>query len=305
MGKRAASSTLGIAPALRGGAMSVTLQKAMLVAVLALGGFAAGCDQPKPKCAAAHGNFAATFTLVSGDGPCAELTSGVLNVQSYNDPKSESDRVLDPNKPTLAIQTQETTDVLWSGREVDPDEHTFAFGAFDEPEPNGEGLCTVRSLSRAVLRAPATEEVPEMMIDECTTEPAQPAQPAIDIGYRWSNIRIVMTPAAIGTKLEADLEYTVDGCTAEYRVAAVWPLVECGSPVEGGDEPADAGMEEEPAEGDEDGGVDPVDSGCPIVEEEPPPPELEADDSLCETQQAIPDFPVTCDPVLLMCVLDD
>jgi hypothetical protein len=34
-------------------------------------------------------------------------------------------------------------------------------------------------------------------------------------------------------------------------------------------------------------------------------PELEADDELCKTQQQIPDFPVTCDPAFLMCVLDD
>jgi hypothetical protein len=275
--------------------------------LLALAAFAAGCDQPKPKCAAAHGNFAATFKLVSGDGPCAELESGILNVQSYNDPKSDSDPVLDPNKPTLAIQTQETTDVLWSGRETDPDEKPFAFGAFDKPDPDDEGFCTVRSLSLAVLRADATEAVPEMMIDECTIEPAQPAMDAIDISYKWRNVRVVMTPRAIGTKFEADLEYTVDGCTAEYEVAAVWPLVECGSPVEGGeDEPLpDAGEEEEPAASDEDAGVDAVDSGCPPAEEPEPMPELEADDELCESQTMIPDFPVTCDPALLMCVLDD
>lgn len=274
--------------------------------ILVLAAFAAGCDQPKPKCVAAHGKFAATFKLVSGDGPCAELTSGVLNVQSYNDPKSDSDRMLDPNKPTLAIETQETTDVIASGRETDPDAKPFAFGAFDEPDPDDEGFCTVRSLSRAVLRADATDAVPEMMIDECTTEPAQPVMPAIDISYRWRNVRIVVTPKAIGTKLEADLEYTIDDCTAEYEVAAVWPVVNCGSPVEGGeDDPPDAGSEEEPAGSDEDAGVDAADSGCPPVEEPEPTPELEADDDLCETQEAIPDFPVTCDPTLLMCVLDD
>jgi len=288
---------------------------AFVFAQVTLAPLAVGCDQPEPKCAAAHGNFAATFTLVSGAGACAELTSGVLNIQSYNDSKSDSDPVLDPDKPTLAIQTQETTDVLWSGRPVDADGRPFAFGAFDDPDPDDEGFCTVRSLSRAVLRADATEAMPEMMIDECTTQPAQPAQPAIDISYRWTNVRVVMTPAAIGTRLEADLEYTVGDCTAEYRVAAVWPVVECGSPVEGGEEPADAGMSDPPPGGDEDGGADgdedagaepaPADSGCPVVEEEPPPPELEADDEICETQGAIPDVDVRCDPAILMCVLDD
>ena len=252
------------------------------------------CDQPKPKCTAAHGNFAATFELVSGEGACAELTSGVLNVQSYNDPKDGPGTVLDQDKPTLAIQTQDTTDVLWSGRATDPDETTYAFGPFDTSEPDGDGICSVGSLSEAVLKADATEEIPPMMIDECTTDPGAPAQPEIDIRYKWTNVRIVVTPAAIGTKLEADLEYTVGDCTAEYKVAAVWPVGECGSPVEGSGEPAP--MDEE------DAGVDP---NCPQEESEPPPPELEADDEICETQGAIPDFALSCDPTLLMCVLDD
>jgi hypothetical protein len=262
----------------------------------------AGCDQPEPKCTAAHGGFAARFTLVSGEGACAELTSGVLNVQSYNEQTSESDKRLDPDKPTLAIQVQEVTDILGSGREVEAEGKPYAFGAFDAPEPDGSGICTVSSLSRAVLKAAATDEVPETMVDECTTEPAMPAQPAVDLSYRWSNVRIVVTPKAIGTKLEADLQYTADGCTAKYKVAAVWPLVECGSPVEGSDEPSDAPVA--PVD-DEDAGAEPIDAGCPPEEMEPPSPELEADDDLCESQSAIPDFAVRCDPDLLMCVLDD
>jgi hypothetical protein len=267
-----------------------------------LGLFALACDQPKPKCTAAHGPFAATFTLVSGEGACAELSSGVLNVQSYNDQTSKSDKRLDPNKPTLAIQAQEVTDVLSTGRETDG--KPFAFGAFDDSEPDGDGICTVSTLSKAVLTAAATDEVPEMMIDECTTEPVMPAQPAIDVSYKWSNVRVVVTPVAIGTKLEADLQYTVDGCTAKYKVAAVWPVVECGSPVEGGDEPSDE-PSDAPAVDDEDAGADPSDADCPVEEPEPPAPELEADDEICETQGAIPDFPVRCDPDLLMCVLKD
>ncbi|MDH5673877.1 MAG: hypothetical protein OEZ06_17095 [Myxococcales bacterium] len=267
---------------------------AALLLMLATG---TACDQPKPKCTAAHGNFAATFTLVKGEGVCAELSSGVLNVQSYNESKNGPNSVLDQNKPTIAIQSQDTTDVLWSGRETDPDEKTYAFGGFDAPDPDGDGICHAKSLSTAVLKAAATEEVPPMMVDECTFDPGQPAQEPIDIRYDWSNVRVVVTPSAIGTKLEADLEYSVGDCTATYKVAAVWPLVECGSPVEGsGDEPAPM---DDP---DADAGVDP---NCPVEEAEPPPPELEADDSICESQGVIPDFPVHCDPGLLMCVLDD
>ena len=263
---------------------------------------AQACDQPEPKCTAAHGSFAATYKLVSGDGACAELKSGVLNVQSYNDPISESDRNLDRDKPTLAIQAQEVTDVLSTGRETEGGK-PFAFGAFASPEPDGSGVCTVPSLSKAVLEAPATEAVPEMMIDECTTEPAQPAHDAIDVSYKWSNVRLVVTPKAIGTKLEADLTYTVGDCSAKYKVAAVWPLVECGSPVEGSDEPAEEPSPPPPAD-DEDAGTD-APADCPEEEPEPPAPELEADDDICESQAAIPDFPVRCDRDLLVCVLDD
>jgi hypothetical protein len=280
------------------------LRPAFVAAASLLCALGLACDQPKPKCTSAHGNFAATYTLVSGDGACAELTSGVLNVQSYNDQTSESDKRLDPNKPTLAIQAQEATDILSTGRESDG--KPYAFGAFDGSEPNGKGVCTVSSLSKAVLQAPATDEVPEMMVDECTTEPAMPAQPAVDIGYKWSNVRVVVTPDAIGTKLEADLTYTVDGCSAKYKVAAVWPAIECGSPVEGGNEPDDSPpADDEDDDAGTDPATDPGDAGCPVVVPEPPPPELEADDDICETQGAIPDLALSCDPSILRCVLDE
>lgn len=255
------------------------------------GGMVAGCEQPEPKCVTAHGNFATTFELVSqaGDGTCGELTSGVLNVQSYNETLADSMGMLDPDKPLMAIQDQNATNLIWDGRETNPSDTAFAIGAFDSPEPDGDGYCSAASLSPARIRASATEEVPGGMIDECTLDPGMPALPAVDMAYKWSNIRVLVTPSAIGTKFTADLEYSEGDCVATYKVAAVWPIVECAEVDEDAPEPA-AG--------------DPVAEGCP--EPDPAPPAMRAptaEEDYCLTQGAIPDLPVVCNPDLLMCVL--
>lgn len=284
---------------------------------------AGGCDQPAPKCTAAHAPYAATYTLVSGDGDCAQLKGEILNVWAYNGAGKRN--TIDYSKISLAIQPQSMSDLALSGREPsDPDteDQPYGFGAYQNDEPGGDDYCVVPTLSAANI---SLAEVPEVA-DMC---PITPAEPAVEVRYEFSNVRVYTTAKAIGTKLFADLTYTKDGCTATYRVAAISPAVSCAVPP--AEEPP---AEEPPAEEDAsiegdggeplelDGGEPPVDegdAGCPAEEEEPSPepaPEVVLDEALCSPNEdpaagratgsgINPDFKVRCDPDLTLCVLNE
>jgi hypothetical protein len=83
--------------------------------------------------------------------------------------------------------------------------------------------------------------------------------------YQFTELRLFHEADIWGTQASAKLEYTSSGCTTSYDVSAVYPAVACAS--------------------DQDPAV--------------------ADPSKCEDPTALIDarFAVTCDPVLLMCVL--
>jgi hypothetical protein len=274
-----------------------------LLLVFALGASLIGCDQPGPKCSVARGDFAASYTLVEGTGACAELQGETLSVQSYSAPVSETNSRPDPNKTSIAIQPGSINDLLASARsETNPDDQPYAMGAFDSAEPHPDSFCVAPELSVARVRLEALPEEAEM----CTT---LPAQSAVDIKYEWSNVKVYASASAYGTQLSADLVYTKDGCTAKYRVTAVYPVVSCGVPL---DPPAETPAEEPPL--DMDGGVGEADAACPPEEPTEDPGELVPDDSLCEAvpppesgsivgSGINPDLAVGCHPDLLLCVL--
>ncbi len=107
----------------------------------------------------------------------------------------------------------------------------------------------------------------------------------MSVKYEWTDVKVYVTAAAQGTQFSGHLKYTEDACVAEYNVAGVWPSVDCSVEKE-----VDDGM----------GGTKTI---------------LVADASLCCPSadplggRAVgssinPDFPVKCDPNLLVCVLD-
>lgn len=265
------------------------------LSVLSLG--AMGCDQPAPKCGVARGMFAATYTLVSGEGECAMLHGDLLGVQAYNARTSASDDRPDYDKTSVAIQPQALTDLLGASAGLaDPNEDDlpYALGRFAHSSPKSS-YCDVPELSVARLRLP---EIAEQEVDACTT---LPVQPAVDISYEWSNVRVLVTPANYGTRFEADLTYTNGDCTATYKVAAIYPVVSCdAAPVPEEPEATD------PEETDEE----------PMCPAEPEPVTPIPDDGLCAAVPDVaaghpigsgisPDFAVRCDPDLLLCVLKD
>jgi hypothetical protein len=259
-----------------------------------------GCEQPELRCNVAHGSFWAKYTLVEGQGACAELTGEQLDVQSYYAQRSATDKRPDYDAVSIAIQPYGITAALGNAAglaEADSEDVSYGIGRIGTAKPGADGFCRADKLSAATLRLPA---VPEHPIDECTTAPEAPAY---DIKYEFSRVRVYYTPSAIGTQFEADLTYTQDECVAKYRVTAVYPMASCGAVPEvdagviadAGAAPADAGPPDAAAP-EADGGV-----VCP-----PPPaagPDPVADDSACENAGINPDFALSCDPVSLMCVL--
>jgi hypothetical protein len=249
------------------------------------------CHQPRPKCTVAHGTFAATYELVEGKGDCAGLRGEILNVQGYIASMSATNKRPDYDKTSIGIEPASIADLLSvsSGTAMpDARDKPYSFGFFSSAEPNGDDFCIAPKLNVARLRLPA---LPDIALDECTTVPAQPAT---DIAYAFSNVRVYVTPDAIGTQLSADLKYTQGTCTATYKVRAVSPAVPCGV-----ETPApDAGMQDAGAQ---DAGPPAADAGAPPMCPPPAGPSV-ADDGACTGSAINSEFALKCDPEILLCV---
>ena len=90
------------------------------------------------------------------------------------------------------------------------------------------------------------------------------AQPARAMTEIWSDVSVYVDASALGTQMTGTYTVTEAACSASYQVMAVYPATDCT-------------------------GADGA-----------------ADDSVCQAVEAgiSPDFPVVCDPALLLCVLD-
>jgi hypothetical protein len=130
----------------------------------------------------------------------------------------------------------------------------YAVGPLASESPGPDNFCDVPELSPARLEVPAS-----------ATEPAQ------SFSYEWSNLRVYNTPEIPGTQFIADLRYTENGCTAEYTVRGIWPVVSCAT------------------------------AGRPDEVKCDPYPDFEA--GRLRGSGINPIFPVKCDPVALICVL--
>jgi hypothetical protein len=272
-----------------------------------LGLLASGCDQPAPRCTVAPGDFAVKYTIISGN--CDPLPGETLSLQVYYPPRSRSDSSPNFEKATIGLQPSSLTamvgDALHRGSAALEGDKPYGLGAFASGKPGGDDYCQVPDLTLARVRLPALPEFTECGV-------TSPAQEAMDVSYKFSQVRVYNTPGAYGTQLDGVLTYTTPTCTSTYRVVGIYPAVACNTSATPAPDSSDAGAADEggvapPAAGDggaeEDAGEAPeLEEGC----EEPPPdpgPQV-PDDTLCGAGSGIsPEFAVTCDPALLMCVL--
>lgn len=203
---------------------------------------AGSCTQPLPNCASAYGSFAAEYTLLEGDpnSPCAQLPGDILGLRTYYQAGGPNGT---PNyqdaKVAIRPASLGTMIAYAEARKLIEGDETFhaanAIGSFTAGFPNDDTFCMIDEFERTQVTLPEIEPLAD---DPNTPEldESLPAQPAIDVQYRWSDARFVVSADAQGTQFEAELEYQQDGCTATYHVVGLYPAVGCESDAECNDE---------------------------------------------------------------------
>jgi hypothetical protein len=221
---------------------------------------ACNTEDPERQCSVARavsdgstGSFAATYTLKgesAPDRPCTQLKPEPVGLQKYfSEDSAAADTVAirTTRMGTLRTQFKARLDPASAG---DP----YAVGALATEGPGPDNFCDVPELEPARLDVPASGSAP-----------------AQSFSYEWSHLRIYNTPEIPGTQFVADLRYTENGCSAEYSVKGIWPVVKCAT------------------------------SGKPNEALCDPYPDLTV--GRVRGSGINPIFPVKCDPVALICVL--
>jgi hypothetical protein len=288
--KMASSNQPRRAPRLAGAAL------ALLAAVAA-----SNCaDQREPECTVPASSAFAVRLVERGApaGACDDvpaLKGGVFGARPH--PVPDAKGYPDYDTPfNVSIQFREMGD-LRAAAEARAEElglpppaaagPLYNFGPFASAKPSGD-LCTVPTTEPARLVLPELPGVPEVPADpgdpddpddDTPAAPAKPPLPAVDVTALWSDVRFLSTTAYPGVQLQGTFTYTFNGCTRTYLATGVWGSfnVECGGSDDEGE------------------------------------PTGEPDQALCEAKPnpanvygtgINPDFPVSCDPDTLLCLLD-
>ena len=185
-------------------------------------GLSCSADQPPPFCTISRATYAARYELVTGTGPCAAIKGEVLGGQAYlANPDTPGD------KGSVAFQSEAIGTRLLAGQaltppvvDADATHKPYAYGKFTSDTPDGNHVCTVPTLDDAqfvqgAFTGPMEMNMPGTMY------------PAINVKYHWSNVRSYVTAASTGVVVGGDLDYTLDGCTAKFKVVAIAPKVSC------------------------------------------------------------------------------
>jgi len=237
--------------------MGMSMGAVALAAVLG----ACNTEDPDRQCSVARavsdgstGSFAATYTLKEGapnpDRPCTQLKPEPVGLQKYfsQDPAAADTVAIRTDRMgRLRTQYASRIDAATAGA-------PYAVGPLASETPGPDNFCDVPELAPARLEVPASSSLP-----------------AQSFSYEWSGLRVYNTPEIPGTQFIADLRYTESGCTAEYSVKGIWPVVGCAT------------------------GGKPDEAKCD------PYPDYNV--GRLRGSGINPIFPVKCDPVALICVL--
>jgi hypothetical protein len=122
---------------------SLVLYLSGLAAAGAVVGLAASCsDQPRIKCTAGHGPFAAVYTPMGGPDPCG-MPGELIGVEAYNYPLADNSN-LDPNRGSLGMQPLVIADEIGHrGPDSNAAHKPYALGDWGSAEPGGDNFCTV------------------------------------------------------------------------------------------------------------------------------------------------------------------
>jgi len=235
-------------------------------------------DQPRVKCTVTSGAAAARYTLVGNKtGTCDNVAFPFQDLGEGLGLEAYSPLVTDPN-----VNEEVTQFAIKSGyvgtlvnnaasqglMDADAMHTPYSLGKFDHVLPDDNDVCTAAGFTAAEIDLP---DVPAHVADDGTMVADQPAT---HIKYEWTNVRVIVNAASIGTQTFADLTYTQDGCSAQYHVAILSPNVSCQSADDMSmTDPTLCNSASDPAKGFPGSGIG-------------------------------PGIPVTCDPTLQMCLPD-
>ena len=285
-----------------------TLGWLLAATALASSASVVACSQANVQCQAAHSGqnlgFAAKYYPVGAPGTCA-IKGDEIGFETYHPPGGGDDGTQpDFSVPSgVALKTTAMGLLIASKAKVgstDPDgknvensdgshvlaKHpAYSLGKFATVEPVND-FCEVVAPKPAEQSFPPVEAVPPDPKDPDDT--GVPAAPAMSVKYEWSDVKVYVTAAAQGTQFSGHLKYTENAdatCSAEYDVVGVWPPVPCGV-----DKEVDDGM----------GGMKTI----TVPEASLCCPTADPLGGRVTGSGINPDFPVKCDPDLLLCVLD-
>lgn len=256
---------------------------ALSFSLLPLAG-AAGCTQPPVTCTvSAAMPYSGKYKLTAGEGSgdCASLPGDALGFAAYNPATAEGKP--DLNTVSLAVRSTFLGSLVAHAAEYGVADATdghapHAFAQFESGVPDANGICRPAELSQAVQDIPAVAADPG---DPDDPEDDIPEQPATSLTETWTGVEVYVTAASLGTQVRGHYAVTQDTCSAEYDFVALFPQAYCGD-------------EDMIPDYDEDDINSPRDDLCGA---EPHP--------LTGIGSGIsPDFPVVCDPVMLVCVLN-
>ncbi len=235
-------------------------------------------EQPKIVCQTPQGAFSAKYTLVSGSGDCAMLTGDTLRVHTYPAKPGSPDQWAQFDKPSLALRPDQISDLVTQYKATSAMAETlYSGGAFNAEFPDSDGFCKVGDMTSTALKLDAKPADP--------MDPMSKDLPAVDLRYEWSNLRVYVSPAAIGTELEADLKYTSGSCMATYHVVGLYPSVGCEKTV------SVTGP---------DGKM--MDMGTGMPNEDACNPCAQPDKGIFVGSGIVPNIDVACDPDVLVCL---
>jgi hypothetical protein len=198
------------------------------LALIGLWWVESGCSSPQPplQCNVAS-YYWMKYTKVSGSGTCSAYEGDVVTMERYlppaGQPGSEVAKfALAPYRVTNVTRMKIAgVDRLPSSA---PDaQRESAIGTFAAVTPDGTGLCTATEI------VPTDVHLAEI-IDRRTTADGgieEVTLPATHIKYDWSHFELVNDATYVSTIFSAELEVTVDDCTARYQVAGLAPVVAC------------------------------------------------------------------------------
>ncbi len=267
------------------------------------------CSQPTIQCVAGRGPFFATYELVSGDAACyrdasgAEIKGEDIGLSTFLAPNADK-TLADYDDRSIAVQSttlgQLARDRDGAGSVLGTDK-PYALGKYTT-NPDANNLCYAGGAVGTAALVGADMDVEAFDTGEVDAMGNPVFLPAFHYRQEWSNLKVYVTAGVPGTQAVGNMRFEdVDaGCSAEYKFIALFPSVYCGMDIDVDD---DNNPDTDAANDDADPDTD--DPQTTVADNLACSPE--ADPSVGRTfgSGINPDFKVTCDPVLLHCVLTE